>query len=82
MNICDNPNHADATWTDKSTDTNWLRDLLPECIPYARILAYQYNANVVFQASIAGVEEQAKNLLVFLSSERKVSRRFDMTDDA
>ena len=32
------------TWTHKETDVLWLRDLLPEELPNARIMTYGYNA--------------------------------------
>ncbi|KAH6960032.1 hypothetical protein BKA56DRAFT_701408 [Ilyonectria sp. MPI-CAGE-AT-0026] len=71
MNIFNNDNHADNTWTDKKSGTHWLRDLLPSRCPNARILTYQYNANVAFGASSAGIEEQAKNMLRCIWLERK-----------
>jgi hypothetical protein len=72
MNLENNDDHADNAWTDRKSGTNWLRDLLPSRIPNGRILAYQYNANVAFGTSSAGVEEQAKNMLNCLWLERKV----------
>jgi hypothetical protein len=76
MNVSNNAHHADNTWTRMETGTNWLRDLLPGRLPTARIMAYQYNANIVFSSSHAGVDEQAKNMLVFLSAKRKVCPLF------
>ncbi|KAL2831697.1 hypothetical protein BDW59DRAFT_181775 [Aspergillus cavernicola] len=73
MNIQNQADHAENTWTDQETETNWLRDLLPEKIPYARILAYCYNANILFGASSAGIQEQARNLLLCLSGKRKAT---------
>ncbi|KAL3475982.1 hypothetical protein BJX99DRAFT_270797 [Aspergillus californicus] len=73
MNIANRPDHAENTWTDQETDTNWLKDLLPSVIPYARILAYCYNANILFGASAAGIKEQADNLLLCLSNKRKAA---------
>lgn len=73
MNVWDTETHADNTWTHKESQTNWLRDLLPLQIPDARILAYQYNANILMQSSCAGIEEQALNLLNWLWQLRKVS---------
>lgn len=73
MNLTGLDDHAENTWTERESRTHWLRDLLPECLPRARILAYQYNANVVFRTSVAGVEEQALNLLYCLHSMRNVS---------
>ncbi|KAL5046153.1 hypothetical protein BDW71DRAFT_197874 [Aspergillus fruticulosus] len=61
------------TWTDQGSKTNWLKDLLPGKTPYARILAYCYNANILFGAPSAEIEEQAKNLLC-LSAKRKLPR--------
>lgn len=72
MNVGGNQTHAENTWTHDSTGVNWLRSLLPERLPTARILAFQYNANVAFGASLAGVEEQAINLLGCLNLARKV----------
>jgi hypothetical protein len=57
MNVRDNQIHAENAWTHDSTGVNWLRSLLPERLPAARILAFQYNANIAFGTSIAGVEE-------------------------
>ncbi|KAL5583814.1 hypothetical protein FOVSG1_015165 [Fusarium oxysporum f. sp. vasinfectum] len=63
--------HAEGTWTDEESEVNWIRVLLPETLPSSRILAFQYNANVAFYTSIAGVEEQAINLLGCLMQRRK-----------
>lgn len=67
-----NDDHADNTWVDQGSGTNWLSDFLPALVPNARILAYQYNANIAFGVSVAGVEEQAQNMLSCLWSQRKV----------
>jgi triacylglycerol esterase/lipase EstA (alpha/beta hydrolase family) len=40
-------------------------------LPNARILIFGYNSNVAFQTSIAGVREQAVNLLNRLASKRE-----------
>ncbi|KAH8591792.1 hypothetical protein B0O99DRAFT_631673 [Bisporella sp. PMI_857] len=72
MNLLNTDGHADNTWTDENSGKNWLEHFLPSRIPYARILAYQYNANIAFGTSSAGVEQQAMNLLNFLSLERKI----------
>ena len=61
--------HAEATWT--SGDKLWLRDFLPEQLPNARILLFGYNSNVAFETSIAGVREQAVNLLNRLEQKRE-----------
>ena len=36
--------HREKTWTAKN-EVNWLRDLIPEHIPNARILTWGYDAN-------------------------------------
>ncbi|KAA6414866.1 MAG: hypothetical protein FRX48_01616 [Lasallia pustulata] len=61
--------HAEATWTVE--DKLWLRDFLPPQLPSARVLLFGYNANVAFETSIAGVREQAINLLNRAASKRE-----------
>ncbi|KAL9114581.1 MAG: hypothetical protein Q9187_007434, partial [Circinaria calcarea] len=61
--------HAEATWTVK--DKLWLRDFLPLQLPSARVLLFGYNANVAFETSVAGVREQAINLLDRIVSKRE-----------
>ncbi|MCJ1240785.1 hypothetical protein MMC14_008789 [Varicellaria rhodocarpa] len=61
--------HAEATWTVE--DKLWLRDFLPSKLPSARVLLFGYNANVAFETSIAGVREQAINLLNRVASKRE-----------
>ncbi|KAH8648214.1 hypothetical protein BGZ60DRAFT_553049, partial [Tricladium varicosporioides] len=51
----------------------WLKDFLPNDIPNARVLLFGYNANVGFKRSIAGVREQADNLLFLLRQKRRLS---------
>lgn len=53
----------------------WLKDFLPEQLPDARILLFGYNSNVGAGASIAGIDEQAGNLLNRLGGKRKVRYR-------
>ena len=61
--------HAEATWT--AGDKLWLKDFLPRQLPNARIFLFGYNSNVAFETSIAGVREQATNLLNRLWLKRK-----------
>ncbi|SLM40185.1 P-loop containing nucleoside triphosphate hydrolase [Lasallia pustulata] len=61
--------HAEATWTVE--DKLWLRDFLPLQLPSARVLLFGYNANVAFETSVAGVREQAINLLNRIASKRE-----------
>ncbi|ETS83042.1 hypothetical protein PFICI_04918 [Pestalotiopsis fici W106-1] len=54
--------HAAATWT-ATAGSLWLRDFLPARLPRARIVMFDYNSNVTFQSSTAGVLEQSQSLL-------------------
>ena len=69
----DRRNQGDNAWIDPESETNWLRDLLPQELPAARILTYDYNTSTVLKASTTGIEQQALNLLKCLKSERVVS---------
>lgn len=60
--------HAEHTWT--ADGKLWLRDFLPKDLPNARVLLFGYNSNVAFETSIAGVREQALNLLNRLKLKR------------
>ncbi|KAF1976637.1 hypothetical protein BU23DRAFT_565782 [Bimuria novae-zelandiae CBS 107.79] len=77
MNTRNDLNHPNKTWTHQEPSipqesrTHWLRDLLPSSVPHARIMAYQYNANVAFNSSTAGVQEQAENLLQHILVKRE-----------
>ena len=44
---------------------------MPKQLPNARILLFGYNANVAFETSIAGVQDQAVNLLNRVDSKRQ-----------
>lgn len=59
MNESGSDGHSENTWAEEQSNTDWLKNLLPKVLPRARILAYQYNANVVFRASVAGIKGQA-----------------------
>jgi triacylglycerol esterase/lipase EstA (alpha/beta hydrolase family) len=72
LNTTNTKNHAEAAWTAK--DKLWLRDFLPTALPHARVLLFGYNANVAFETSIAGVREQATDLLNQLDGKREDSK--------
>ena len=72
MNPRNDLHHPNKTWTHQESGTHWLRDLLPSSVPHARIMAYQYNANIAFESSTAGVQEQAENLLQLILVKRQV----------
>ncbi|QKX60478.1 uncharacterized protein TRUGW13939_07623 [Talaromyces rugulosus] len=61
--------HAESTWM--AEGKLWLKDFLPFKLPNARVLLFGYNSNVAFETSIAGVREQAVNLLNRLASKRE-----------
>lgn len=48
----------------------WLKDFLPEQIPFARILLFGYNANVAFNSGQSGLREHADDLLDRLRRKR------------
>jgi hypothetical protein len=65
--------HYDKTWSTESAEgdrVNWLKDFLPQRIPYARILSYGYNFTVQFSKSAAGVNTFAEQLLEDILSVR------------
>lgn len=50
--------HAFDAWAVK--DTMWLRDLLPEQAPNARIMIYGYNSSLISDASQSRIQEHAR----------------------
>ncbi|KIW00619.1 hypothetical protein, variant [Verruconis gallopava] len=68
---------SDSAWTNKDTKVNWLRDLVPIDIPYARVLTYGYDASVsMFFGSNAALELQrsAETFLQELQTFRRDKR--------
>ena len=65
--------HPINTWTCKETEPQvfWLRDLLPQALPGARIYTYGYNSNVFFSQSPGDISSYAKGLLDRLVVVRK-----------
>lgn len=53
---------AFKTW-EYGNGTLWLRDLLPEEIPSARIMTFGYDSTVAFSNSVARIEDKALDLL-------------------
>jgi hypothetical protein len=49
----------------------WPRDILPNRIPYARIMIFTYNSNVAFDVSESGVRQHANSLLDFVHGIRE-----------
>ena len=48
----------------------WPRDMLPKCMPNARVLCYEYNGSIKGTTSIAGIWEHANTLLQCLDKLR------------
>jgi len=65
--------HYEATWTDRTTSANWLKDpeFLPKDIPNARIQSFGYNSVSYFSTSNANVRDFASELLASIKSSRR-----------
>ncbi|TVY67461.1 Protein SERAC1, partial [Lachnellula suecica] len=61
----------ERTWTEPKSHKLWLRDFLPHDIPRARIMVYGYDATPVLGASMAGIEEHARDLLGEMGKRRE-----------
>jgi hypothetical protein len=62
--------HWEGTWTAAKTEVNWLRSLLHDDIPNARIFSYSYNSKEYFSKSISNIQDFALDLLVDYKSYR------------
>jgi hypothetical protein len=62
--------HAFKTWTHEN-GTFWLRDLLPNQFPGARIFTFGYESKVAFTLSAGKLDDFARSLLVVLTGTRK-----------
>ncbi|KAM5430281.1 hypothetical protein McanCB56680_004946 [Microsporum canis] len=69
--------HAFDTWTHKKTRVMWLKDLLPQTLPNARIMTYGYRAKFNDFTAHQDIRTIAENLLQQLSGLRqdKISKR-------
>jgi hypothetical protein len=68
--------HYLNTWTAVSklgTECNWLKDLLPNQIPNARIMSFGYNSAVQFSKSAASIGSFAEDLLEDIMSRRETT---------
>lgn len=61
--------HSSTTWTSQESGNLWLRDLLPESIPEARILTYGYSSCVT-NAVPNIISSTAQSLLEALTEKR------------
>jgi len=66
--------HIEQSWT-ADNGILWLRDLLPEQVPQARILTYGYDAYTRGRDQLAdeSVHDLAKDLVSSLATERRIS---------
>ena len=60
----------ETTWTEPKASVNWLKSLLIEDIPHARIMSYSYNSKEYFSKSNADIRDFALDLLVDYKSHR------------
>ncbi|KAI9460337.1 hypothetical protein F5148DRAFT_259058 [Russula earlei] len=65
--------HAFNSWT--ANGVMWLRDLLPEQVPDARVLLYGYNANLVKDASRSRIKEHARLFIRSLKGLEGIQKR-------
>ena len=67
--------HREKTWT-ASNNILWLRDLLPDDIPNARILSWGYDANTYSTSRLSAqyLYDHARTLVSDLSRKRQVTK--------
>jgi hypothetical protein len=58
------------TWTDPGSQKLWLRDILPQDLPRARIMTFGYQAAPALQSSVADIRDHARELLACLMERR------------
>jgi len=54
-------------------DVLWLRDLLPQYVPQARIMTYGYNS-AIWTSAVRNIDDDAKELLLHIRNQREVRR--------
>lgn len=62
--------HRIKTWTCPDDGTMWLRDMLPEKIPKARIMSFGYGSHASSVISAQSIKETANELLKALQDKR------------
>jgi len=60
----------------------WLKDLLPQELPNARIMTFGYAATVLGNTSTAGVRDNARSLTQLLQDEREDNVCHTVTNSA
>ncbi|KAF2183413.1 hypothetical protein K469DRAFT_728118 [Zopfia rhizophila CBS 207.26] len=75
--------HRDKTWT-ASNGVNWLRDLLPQALPNARIITWGYDANTHSGARVSCqyLYDHARSLVADLCLERQLTEALIHSDTA
>jgi hypothetical protein len=63
--------NAIETWTHPETKTFWPCDFLPQDVPEARIMTYDYNSDVISGNSTADIIDHSKSLLACLLDMRE-----------
>ncbi|KAK2599136.1 hypothetical protein QQS21_005397 [Conoideocrella luteorostrata] len=69
--------HYRKTWTTTGAagkNVNWLKDMLPQHIPNARIMSFGYDSSVQFSKSTSGINEFAEGLLADLMTCRNSNK--------
>jgi hypothetical protein len=70
--------HFEKTWEAKTLSgqkVNWVKDFLPQQMPYARIMSFGYNSTVLFSKTAADIGTYAEQLLEDLISYRGLLMR-------
>ncbi|KAI9462626.1 hypothetical protein F5148DRAFT_1286402 [Russula earlei] len=65
--------HAFNSWT--VDDVMWLRDLLPEQVPDARVMLYGYTANLVDDTTVSRIKEHARLFIRSLQGLEEIEKR-------
>jgi len=65
--------HREKSWTDEKSNVLWLRDLLPDRVPNARIMTFGYDADTLKLSKISHltVNDHATSLIVELLRVRR-----------
>ncbi|KAL2041461.1 hypothetical protein N7G274_005843 [Stereocaulon virgatum] len=66
---------AYETWTHHRSQKLWLRDMLPQDMPGARVYTYSYPSQLLFSRSTATISDYAMKLLAYLNSIRASRER-------
>lgn len=62
---------SEETWTHPKSKHMWLRDGLPQDVPNARIMTFEYNANATFCVPPEETIDHAEHILNSLEDHRQ-----------